>query len=335
MDPYPASQQPPVPARPDQTPRAWRTPLCWALAAPGLAWAAVRLAGLEPGPVVPLLAFTPYVAVWTPVPLLVALALRRWWPAGAAALALLVLAVAVLPRALPDGRPAGTGPVLRVMTANLLAGAADPDAVLALVRRHRVEVLAVQEFTPDAEAALDRLGLADLLPHRQVNPEPGTTGSGLYARFSLVDGGTRRNAGGFTQSYATLAVPGAGPVLVESVHPLAPYAIAALPDWRADLRAQPSADPAGPPRILAGDFNATLDHVLLRQLLATGYVDAAASTGAGLAGTWGPYDGNRIPPVVIDHVLVDRRIGVRDAAVRPLPGSDHRAVVAELVLPAG
>ncbi|HEX2357447.1 MAG TPA: endonuclease/exonuclease/phosphatase family protein, partial [Micromonosporaceae bacterium] len=43
------------------------TVLCWALAAPGLAWAAVRLGGVEVGPLVQLLAFTPYAAAWSPV----------------------------------------------------------------------------------------------------------------------------------------------------------------------------------------------------------------------------------------------------------------------------
>lgn len=311
------------------------TVLCWLLTAPGLGWAAVRIAGLEVGPLVQLIAFTPYVAGWAAVPMLLALALRRWWPAGVAAVALVILAAAVLPRAFPDDPPTVAGPTVRVMTANLLAGAADPAALLDLVRTGRVDLLAVQEFTPQAGAELDRLGLAALLPHRELNPEPGTTGSGLYSRFPLRDGGVRRNPGGFTQAYARVEVPSAAPLLVESAHPAAPYALSALAAWRSDLRGQPPADPDGPPRILAGDFNATLDHALLRRLIATGYVDAAASTGAGLAGTWGPYDGDPIPPVTIDHVLVDRRIAVRDVAVWAVPGSDHRAVVAELAPPAG
>jgi endonuclease/exonuclease/phosphatase family metal-dependent hydrolase len=89
----------------------------------------------------------------------------------------------------------------------------------------------------------------------------------------------------------------------------------------------------GPVRVLLGDFNATLDHGGLRELIATGYRDAAEVTGQGLVGTWGPYDGDRIPPVVIDHVLADRRIGVRRFAVHGIPGGDHRAIVAELTLP--
>lgn len=310
------------------------TGLCWVFVLPGVAWAVVRGFGLERGPLVQLLAFTPYVAVWSLAPLVLAFALRRWWPAGVAALAALALVGAVVPRALDGGAPAAGGPVVRVLTANLLKGQADPAALVALVRAHRVDLLALQEFTPGTEAELDRLGLAELLPHRQTNPEVGTTGSALYSRFPLTDGGTRRNDGGFSQAYATAQLPDAPPVLVESAHPMSPYALATLPDWRVDLAAQPPATPHGPLRILAGDFNATLDHAPLRALLHTGYVDAADAAGAGLAGTWGPYDGDRIPPVTIDHVLVDRRIGVRAVSVHPLPGSDHRPVLAELTLPA-
>ena len=41
-----------------------------------------------------------------------------------------------------------------------------------------------------------------------------------------------------------------------------------------------------------------------------------------------------MPPVTLDHVLVDRRIGVRDVHVRAVSGSDHRAVLATVTLPA-
>ncbi|WP_245719141.1 endonuclease/exonuclease/phosphatase family protein [Micromonospora rhizosphaerae] len=307
---------------------------CWLTVVPGVAWAAVRLPGLERGPLVQVVAFTPYVAAWTLVPLVLALALRRRWPAVVAAVTALALAAAVAPRALASGQPAAGGPTLRVLTANLLKGAADPRVVVDLVRAHRVDVLTVQEFTPAIAAELDRLGLAGLLPYRQLNAEVGTTGSGLYARFPISEVGVRRNQGfGFSQAYGTLAVPGAPPLRVESAHPAAPYAVEVVPDWWTDLRAQPAATPNGRLSILAGDFNATLDHAPLRALLRTGYVDAADAAGAGLTGTWGPYDGDPIPPVTIDHVLVDRRIAVGSVQVHPLPGSDHRAVLAEVRLP--
>ncbi|MCM0677198.1 endonuclease/exonuclease/phosphatase family protein [Micromonospora phytophila] len=303
---------------------------------PAVGWAALRLPGLERGPLVQLLAFTPYVAAGSLVPLLLALALRRRGPAVVAAVTATALVAVVAPRALPYAPPAVTGPTVRLLTANLLAGAADARTLVDLVRRHRVDVLTVQEFTPQAGAELDRLGLDRLLPHRHLDPRQGTPGSGLYARFPVGDGGVRRNRGGwgFDQAYGTVTVPGAPPVRVESVHPAAPYAVDQVGHWRTDLAAQPPATPDGPLRILAGDFNATLDHAPLRALLGTGYTDAADAAGAGLAGTWGPYDGDPIPPVTIDHVLVDRRIAVRGVRVHPLPGSDHRGVLAELRLPA-
>jgi hypothetical protein len=37
--------------------------------------------------------------------------------------------------------------------------------------------------------------------------------------------------------------------------------------------------------------------------------------------------------ITIDHVLADRRFGVAEYGVDDLPGSDHRAIHATLVLP--
>jgi endonuclease/exonuclease/phosphatase family metal-dependent hydrolase len=230
-------------------------------------------------------------------------------------------------------RPAGVA--LRVMTANLLAGGADAPTIVGLVRDHDVAVLAVQEFTPGARASLRQAGLEELLPYSSPAAEAGVTGSGVYSRFPVTGTGAKRNGGGFQQAYATIHPPGAAPLVVESAHPNAPHAVSALPAWRGDLAAQPRPDPDGLPRILLGDFNATLDHATLRELTASGYRDAAAAAGKGLAGTWGPYHGlRRLPPVTIDHVLVDERIGVLDVRVHRVPRSDHRAVLAALTVPA-
>ncbi|MFB9234223.1 endonuclease/exonuclease/phosphatase family protein [Plantactinospora siamensis] len=316
---------------------AARSGLCWAIAAGCAGWALVRLLDVDRGPLVQLLAFTPYATVGALSGAALLLVLRRWRAAALAGAAAVALVVLVLPRGLTDTQPAATtGRTVRLLTANLWLGGADPAALVGLVRDNRVDVLTVQEFTPAVAAALDRSGLAELLPYRELNPEVGSTGSGLYARFPLTAGGVRRNGGGFgfSQAYGTIEVPGGPPVTVESAHPAAPYALSQVDDWRADLAAEPAATPDGALRVLAGDFNSTLDHAPLRALIATGYADAADRAGAGWRGTWGPYDGDPIPPVTIDHVLVDRRIAVRAVAVRPLAGSDHRAVLADLALPA-
>ena len=314
------------------------TILLWLLVLPAALWAVVRLGGWERGIVVQLFAFTPYVAAWSLLPLVLALIARRWAVAGVALAVAAALIGCVLPRALPghDRGPA-TGVELRVMSANLLAGGADPATVVALVRDNDVAALALQEFTGKAEAALTAAGLDELLPYSSIGPETdpfGTTGSAFYSRFPIAGAGVRRNGGGFQQAYGTITPPGAVPVLIESAHPSAPYAVSALGDWRSDLEAQPGADPARVPRILLGDFNSTLDHEPLRTLISRGYRDAAAAAGQGLVPTWGPYHGRPIPPVTIDHVLVDRRIGVGDVSVHRVPQSDHRSVIASLRIPA-
>ncbi|MEV6350702.1 endonuclease/exonuclease/phosphatase family protein [Actinoplanes sp. NPDC051851] len=311
------------------------TVLLWLLLLPGLCWTVIRLGGWEGhSPLVPLLAFTPYVAVGAWVPALIGLLTRRRLPGVVALLTAVALAACVLPRALPDlDKGLSRGVALHVMTSNMLFGGADAATIVTLVRENDVAVLAVQEFSPGAERSLAEAGLGDLLPYSQLSPEWGATGSGLYSRYPLTGTGTRINQGGFHQAYGVIQPDGAAPVLVESAHPLAPAGLDLLAGWAGDMAAEPRADPAGTARILLGDFNSTLDLAPLRTLIASGYRDAADTVGRGLVGTWGPYDGDPIPPVTIDHVLADTRIGVQDVTVHNVPRSDHRAVIAGLILP--
>ncbi|HWS32961.1 MAG TPA: endonuclease/exonuclease/phosphatase family protein [Actinoplanes sp.] len=320
--------------RPVRRRRIVWTVLIWLSVVPAAIWLLGRTLGWEAGPAVQLLAFTPYVALWSLIPMLVALVSRRWAAAATAALIALGFGMAVVPRALADSdKGPAAGVELRVMTANLLFSGADPSELVRLVRENRIDVLAVQEFTPLGETALKAAGLDALLPFNQLAPEYGASGSGLYSKFPFAEQAARRNDGGFQQAHATVQVPGAGDVYVESVHPLAPASLDTVPGWSADLRDQVPAG-GGVPKILMGDFNATLDHKPLRDLIASGYRDAADTLGKGWSGTWGPYDGDPIPPVTIDHVLADKRIGVQDFQVHVLEKSDHHALTALLTVPA-
>jgi endonuclease/exonuclease/phosphatase (EEP) superfamily protein YafD len=211
-------------------------------------------------------------------------------------------------------------------------GSGSPEALVALARRSHADLLSVPELTPRLASRLEAAGLAELMPHQILHTES-RTGIGLYSRLPLAAAsapGRRQNP----LVIAGVAVEGAPPVEVAAVHPPPPLRRTPLAAWRGDLRALPPATLDGPLRILAGDFNATLDHAELRRLLDTGYEDAAAEVGAGLKTTWP--QGRRFPPAVaIDHVLADARCGVRAFSVHTIPGTDHRAVFAELVLPRG
>jgi endonuclease/exonuclease/phosphatase (EEP) superfamily protein YafD len=312
-----------------------RVAVAWVLVALCAAWAAVRLLGLERGyPLVPLIAYTPFVAAAAVVVVVVALLLRQRGAAIAATVLAALLLVTVAPRALggstaPEG---AAGPDLRVLSANM-HGTGSAEALVALARRERADVLSVQELTPGLARRLEAAGLGELMPEQILEPGGPGSGIGLYSRLPLATAeapGERRNA----LVIAGVIVEGAPPVEVAAVHPPPPLRGSIMPDWRGDLRALPPATPEGPLRILAGDFNATVDHAELRRLLDTGYEDAAAQVGAGLKATW-PANRRFPPPVAIDHVLADARCGVRGFSVHAIPSTDHRAVLAELVLPRG
>jgi endonuclease/exonuclease/phosphatase (EEP) superfamily protein YafD len=313
----------------------YRQILAVAVAVPWVAWALVRVLGLDlRHPLVALMAFTPYVAALSPLPVLLALVLRRWVVAAVAAVAALALAAVLLPRAV-DGPYAASaddrGQSLVVMTVNVYGDAGDLEEVMRLVREHDVDVLSVQELTPGAAYGLDAAGARDLLPGRVIEPRGGAGGSGVFARRSLRRVGAIDTTGA-AQPEAAIDVRGFGELRVKAVHPRPPISGVSEPDWRRELREMPGPRAGRVPRILAGDFNGTLDHREIRRVIDLGYHDAADATGDGLRATW-PV-GRRRPGITIDHVLVPPPIRVRRVSIREVRGSDHRAVIAELVLPA-
>lgn len=289
----------------------------------------VRLGGLEAGALlVPLVSLTPYFALAALVVLgLVIIARNR--VAIVIMLAVCVcLAWCVVPRAV-SGTAAATGRPFRVLTANLAGGRGDAGTIVDLARRLNVDVLSLQELTWLERDRLEAAGLAKLLPYQVVQPENwGADGSGVYARLPLRERTGVFQPVGHHMPVVEVALPGGSAVQVVVVHPVAPVP-STVAEWEAGVATLPPAAPAtGLPRILAGDFNASLDHAVFRRLLATGYTDAAASTGQGLAPTWGP---RRLPPLLtLDHVLTDSRAGAAGVHVYDIPGSDHRAVFADL-----
>src|SRR5262245_22506920 len=251
--------------------------ISWVAAGSVAGWGAARLAGADQirrleAPAAPLMSFTPHV---TAAALLGSVVLRRRGAATTAGLTGAALAAVVLPRAIRRPQPQAAGPVLRVLTANLLAGRAAEEAVVGLVRQQDADVLFLQELTDAAVTRLEQAGLSDLLPHAVTDAGGGGRGSGIYARFPLA-GGLRLTPTRSGQPTAQLEL---GPgrcvelVCVHAAPPNPPSSRLRVARWREDLAALPP--PADPPRVLAGDFNATADHAQFRRLLRKGHVDAA------------------------------------------------------------
>lgn len=220
---------------------------------------------------------------------------------------------------------------LRLLSLNLRYGWADPGTVAQRLTEADVAVLV--EVTPQALAALEPLVLNDF-PHRAGHPARGGTGTMICSRWPITHQLTVPNL----TTGAHLAVvqhPDSGCLVqIAGVHPSNP--IRGVQRWLRDAKTitdaiAAAADPSLP-LVVAGDFNATPDHVTLRGLQrGLGLHNAAAASGSGWLPTWPAYR-RRIPrPLLpIDHVLIGPGVQVRRVTRWPAHPSDHYGLTAEL-----
>lgn len=268
-----------------------------------------------------------YLMLATVVALLLFLTARGRRSTAAAVVVLAWVLWTQLPLFVPDSH-AGSGAELTVLQSNLLFGGADTDALVNAVRERDVDVLTVDELTPEAVDALAAGGLGTLLRYSYLDPGPGGGGTGIYSRFPLTDP-VRHQEFVLGNLSATLTHPDLGPVAVYAFHPLPPTADAAV--WAREMSAVDTIlRGSRGPAVVGADFNATSDHAAFRRLVGGDFAAAAEQAGAGRLLTY-PADRSWGPLIGIDHILVSG--GTTDhISTFTLAGSDHRAVVARLRL---
>lgn len=217
-----------------------------------------------------------------------------------------------------------------VVVVNALWGNVTPETVARLVFASYADAV----FLPEGSAQLAR-DVAALL---------GASGAGEWQAFGqsrgsdtslLVSSAFGPYRAGEGPDGSAIALPdGEGPPLA-AVHPLPPPSPwpfgtvgRSLQDWATEVRESVGVCRQLPGGILGGDLNATLDHPVLSANC--GFVDAAATTGAGGWGTW-PRGLPALLGTPIDHVFVDPARWTPAATwIVDIEGSDHRAVVARL-----
>lgn len=280
-------------------------------------------------------ALFPYLTLFGPVSILLLLAARRWILV-VVAVGLTAATVAIqLPLFFGPNVPENSGAPVRVMTANLREGNADPQ-YLAESARVQADVVAFQELTPTSVVRLSEAGLDMAFPYRWLDAREASQGVGLWSRYPLE--ATRRIAGyTFAMVSARIRVADvskAPTVLV--VHMSGPWPNP-IDDWRRDWDHLPTtlreaADwAAGGCVIVAGDLNATRDMRPVRGLMRDGYRDAAEQSKVGFKPTF-PGD-SRLPPLVaIDHILT-RSCTATSLQTVKLRGSDHRGITATVTVP--
>ena len=280
-------------------------------------------------------ALSPYLMLCAPVSAALLLWGRHWILAIAAVgLTMAMLAVQLpLYRGSDAARTAGVG--LRVISANLLEGQADPSHLVRSARE-QADVIAFQELTPQEADRLSRAGLDATFPYRWLDARGGPGGVGMWSRFPID---APRRIGGYTFAFlaAQIRVTGVSidPTVVVA-HVAGPWP-QPIDDWRRELNRLPVTlsevgEQAGAGSVIvAADLNSTTDMRPFRVLLGNGYRNAAEQSGAGIKPTF-PAD-SRLPPfVAIDHILT-RNCTATSLRTLKIPGSDHRGLVVTIAIP--
>lgn len=227
---------------------------------------------------------------------------------------------------------------IRVLSANVYKGRADPEAFIRLAGDN-ADVITVAELTPEAVQRFRHAGLERVFPYSHLRPAPEAGGIGMWSRYPLTVLSEPQHRYVIMPA-ARVSVPGVAiaPVLA-STHVMSPVAgdQNTVADWRtgmAGAKAQLDnfARAAGAGAvIIGGDYNSTPDMRQFRDLLTNGYRDAVETTGAGFAPTY-PADTWYPPLITIDHVLTRNAVAT-SVTVVSVPGSDHRALLATIQLP--
>lgn len=244
--------------------------------------------------------------------------------------------------------PASTESSIRVMTWNTAGEAVSAEEIASRILEQEADVVSLPETAQSVGESiavmLREQGHPMWVHHVQFRPDvPDGPQSwqttvlvspelGDYSVIQSSEDGTSNT--GSVPSAVLMPLDGIGPTIV-AVHAVAPR-LEEMELWRSDLNWIADQCPAGD-FILAGDFNATIDHMASLGVEGgdMGHCrDAAARTGNGLTGTW-PSSFPAIVGAPIDHVMASPNWRPTGSLVLDdAGGSDHRALIVQLE-PAG
>ena len=238
----------------------------------------------------------------------------------------------------------GNASDVTVLSWNTLGDATGADAIAQLAIEQQADVVTLPETTEEtgvAVAELMREAGRPMWVHTiafdQVSKARSTTllvspGLGEYTVSSEPGSGPPGNTNVLPTVVAT-PTDGDGPTII-AVHAVAPIQWE-MSNWRSDLDWLATRCATGDV-IMAGDFNATVDHMAGLETSAPAVLcacsDAAITAGSGAVGTW-PTAAPALLGSPIDHVLATsnwRVASMNVIATSDAAGSDHRPIVARL-----
>lgn len=240
--------------------------------------------------------------------------------------------------------PAKSEASMRVLTWNTAGEAVPAETIAARILEQEADIVALPETTQAVgeriAVMLREQGHPMWVHHVQFRPDvPQGPQSwqttvlvspelGDYSVIQSSEDGSSNT--GSVPSAVLMPVDGSGPTIV-AVHAVAPR-MNEMDQWTSDLRWIADQCPVGDV-ILAGDFNATVDHMAPLGVDGgdMGYCrDVASRTGNGMSGTW-PSSLPALAGAPIDHVMATENWTPSGSVVLDdAGGSDHRALVVQL-----
>lgn len=229
-------------------------------------------------------------------------------------------------------------PDLRVMTVNLLFDNERYDEVFTAIFEDEPDILLVQEYTLAWHQQF-QARVTKRYPHFVSLPGTDPSGVAIYSRLPFKEvglGTAEREASNqipaprFPAQRVVIDVAGRD-VAVYNVHLFPPTPRRAWP-MRRQFR-ELHRILAGETRfmIVGGDFNCTARSGMHEELSGLGLADTIEAAGFGRFSTWpvkGPF--RFLPGVRIDRFYTSEGLAASGHRTVPIPGSDHRAVVADI-----
>jgi endonuclease/exonuclease/phosphatase (EEP) superfamily protein YafD len=260
----------------------------------------------------------------------VSLILRRRKLALLCAVFGLINAAVILPLWQPDKSAIpSAGQRLRVLTFNVHTANGNKTGVLEVIRAAKADVVALQEVDGEWMDALKLLRAE--FPFIVEEPREDNFGICVFSRLPITGSNVFHWGGAEVPSISCQVRVEDQTVTVIATHPLPPVGRerSVFRDEQLGLLARHVAGLSGPV-IVMGDLNTTPWGVSFRGLLAeSGLRDS--SRGHGWQPTWPAF--MQLLFIPLDHVLVSPNIAVISRSVGKNAGSDHRPVMADLLVP--
>jgi endonuclease/exonuclease/phosphatase (EEP) superfamily protein YafD len=256
---------------------------------------------------------------------LISAGLRRWWPASAALVALLLTGMAQA-----HGRTSvatSNGKVcLRVAQMNLYQHNERHAAALQAALDTHADLISVQEVDSVWAQVLPQ-GLGALYPYHHMEPQHDCYGIAVFSKLPLRGADVLRIGG--RPAITAVVSTADGPVRILAVHATSPGSYGEFRDRQEQLGLLADlVSDSGMPMVVLGDLNTVSWDDAFRQLCSKAKLHEG---GGAPCDTWPATLG--LPLTPLDHVLVTPQLGVASTRSFPIPGSDHRGLVADITTP--